>query len=218
MNSFKRFCVRRAFSSGDKKFDVGNRGAVSDRLRSSDVTDAPAAKKSVSVPSNVVPTTIVPAWDSSKFDVQSLSSGKSQSFMTGASSQGFQINAVGCYGGVMIFPRFFTLWDQTTVELLHLDSFRLVFLHQPKISEQRARAIEDENGNRIGLVLLGTGDRTHQIPEAIAAGFRARGVRIESMPSKAAGSTFNMLNDECRDVACCLLSPTNVCAKDDVSK
>lgn len=72
------------------------------------------------------------------------------------------------------------------------------------------------NCERAGLVLLGTGDRTVRTPPHIEAMFRARGIRVESMSSSAAGSTFNILNDEGRDVVAALLPITPVSAKDEV--
>jgi hypothetical protein len=92
------------------------------------------SKKTVSVPTNVAPTTLVADFDVARLrtSAATVNSGRSQTFLTGVNNQGFQINAVGCYGGVMLFPRFFTLWDQVTLDTLTIDAFKLVLLHNPR--------------------------------------------------------------------------------------
>ena len=98
------------------------------------------SKKSVSVPSNVMPTTLAADFDRKKMSAEKFASGRSQTFMTGYSDQGFQINAIGCYGGALLFPRFFVLWDRSSLSQVTVDSLQLIFLHQPKICKRTKRA------------------------------------------------------------------------------
>lgn len=105
----------------------------SDEIANTSTAAILSSKTTVSVPSNVAPTTLVADFDASRLNSSAaVNSGRNQTFLTGVSDQGFQINAVGCYGGVMLFPRFFTLWDQVTVDALSIDAFKLVLLHQPR--------------------------------------------------------------------------------------
>lgn len=62
---------------------------------------------------------------------------------------------------------------------------------------------------------LGTGDRMHRVPKKLEDELRSHGIRVESMSSNAAGTTFNMLCDEGRDCVACLLPNSKVNAKDE---
>jgi uncharacterized protein len=114
--------------------------------------------------------------------------------MTGYSTGGFQINGILCAGPVLLLPRTFTLWrNVASLESVSLESLILATIYAPRIS----------------VLFIGTGHAFRPPTPALqqlAQHLKQRhNITVEFMRSISAGSTFNFLNQEGRDVAAALL-------------
>lgn len=117
--------------------------------------------------------------------------------MTGYSNSGFQINGILCAGPLLLLPRTFTMWrNVASLESVSLESLVLATIYAPRIS----------------LLLIGTGHvfrpptpALQQLQQQLK---QRHNITVEFMRSVSAGSTFNFLNQEGRDVAAALLPPT----------
>lgn len=114
--------------------------------------------------------------------------------MTGYTNRGFRINGVILDGPVLLMPRTYTLWrGVSSMDSISLDSLVLTTLYAPRIS----------------LLLVGTGavflPPTPATRELVQQLKQRHNITVEFMRSLSAGTTFNFLNQEGRDVACALL-------------
>ena len=73
-------------------------------------------------------------------------------------------------------------------------------------SESLAPVAEAGEAGDVSLLLIGCGARMAQIPTALRAALRARGVVIEAMDTGAACRTYNVLAAEGRKVAAALIA------------
>jgi NADH dehydrogenase [ubiquinone] 1 alpha subcomplex assembly factor 3 len=115
--------------------------------------------------------------------------------LNGYNATGFKVNGVRFDGSVLLLPRTFLRWNVSSLADLSLSSLIAATLYAPRIS----------------LLLIGTGDVFRPPTPHLAALMRElkqrHQIQVELMRSISAGSTFNFLNQEGRDVAAALLPP-----------
>ena len=103
---------------------------------------------------------------------------------------GFRFAGMSHKGSLLCLPSAVVAWDETSIDRLVPDSFRLVF----------------SAGRDIGFVLLGTG-RTHLLPSLeVRRAFADAHIGLDIMDTGAACRTYNVLMAEQRPVAAALLA------------
>lgn len=106
----------------------------------------------------------------------------------------FTISGVRVAGSVLVMPDFSTLWNVDSVDQIVPQAFALVKLIRP----------------RPDVVFVGTGAQLLPVSPELRDWFRGIGVSVESMDTKNACHTFNVLNQEARNVAAALLPASYV--------
>lgn len=110
--------------------------------------------------------------------------------VTGYTKEGFFINGAYIHGSIILLKEISLIWKNVqTVNDINLDSVRLIELLNPKPE----------------LFLIGTGINPYLFPD-IQTKFEKIGIAVEVMSTKNALSTFNVLCQEDRLVACALLT------------
>jgi uncharacterized protein len=116
--------------------------------------------------------------------------------MNGYNATGFKVNGVRFDGAVLLLPRTFVRWNVASLADVSLRSLVAATVYAPRIS----------------ILLIGTGDVFRAPTPQLAALARQlkqqHNIQVELMRTISAGSTFNFLNQEGRDVAAALLPPT----------
>jgi len=102
----------------------------------------------------------------------------------------FGVNGIVYHGSILAFPNFCVLWKPQTWEEVTPESLFLLELIKPKVD----------------LLILGSGSEIRQLEPRTMAYLRKLGINVEVMKTSHAISTFSMLNDEDRRVACACLA------------
>eukprot|EP01027_Heterolobosea_sp_BB2_P000970 GEZU01001461.1.p1 GENE.GEZU01001461.1~~GEZU01001461.1.p1 ORF type:complete len:268 (-),score=47.60 GEZU01001461.1:40-801(-) len=100
------------------------------------------------------------------------------------------VNNVRLFGSVILLPRHTFLWKVPTLAQLNKESLRIFELLQP---------LPD-------ILLIGTGEKKEHLSNELVAYFAEIGINVETMSSVHAASTFNILNQEDRNVAAAIIS------------
>lgn len=110
--------------------------------------------------------------------------------VTGYTDKAFQLGPLRLFGSIMLFPRNFFYWNVQLPEQITINSLRLIEFMNPTPE----------------VLIVGTGESYYRLPTDLRAHFKQNGIAIEEMRTVAAISTFNILNQENRNVACAVLS------------
>lgn len=106
-------------------------------------------------------------------------------------SQGtFGVNGIVYHGSILAFPNFCVLWKPKRWEDITPETLYLLELIKPKID----------------LLLLGSGNELRPLDPLTVAYLKKLGIATEIMKTSHAISTFSMLNDEDRRVACAAIA------------
>ncbi|KAG2388330.1 hypothetical protein C9374_000494 [Naegleria lovaniensis] len=117
-------------------------------------------------------------------------------FISGYGQRSFFLGNTRIFGSIFATTKQVFLWDVSNPHDITIESLALAEYLNPTPT----------------LLLVGTGHTMVRLPQEVHEHFRSNGVVIEEMPSVNAVSTFNVLNQEGRDVclACLSLEPVNV--------
>eukprot|EP00158_Paraphelidium_tribonemae_P004609 Partr_v1_DN26870_c0_g1_i1_m40964 putative NADH dehydrogenase (ubiquinone) complex I, assembly factor 3 len=118
--------------------------------------------------------------------------------VTRVHDRGFTVGNVRLQGGVVLIDGAILCWDPPAFADLTPAHF--------SIFEALKTPTE--------LVIIGTGRDMHPLPESIVKMLRACGVQWEVMNSRRAAATYNILIEEDRPVAACLLPQTPISARE----
>jgi uncharacterized protein len=103
---------------------------------------------------------------------------------------GFTIGGARHQGSVLVLPARTLRWEVARFADLTLESLAPIAGHQPAVE----------------LLILGCGARFALVSAEFRAALRARGLAVESMDTRAACRTFNLLLAEDRRVAAALIA------------
>ena len=112
--------------------------------------------------------------------------------VSGSFAGGFDVSGTTVMSGVVLLPRLWAAWRPSKLEDVTAESLELFTIVHP----------------RPRIILLGVGRSMRFVPPEAFAALKADGVYVEVMDSMRAASTFNVMNQEDRDVACALLPIT----------
>ncbi|XP_068248094.1 NADH dehydrogenase [ubiquinone] 1 alpha subcomplex assembly factor 3 [Palaemon carinicauda] len=113
----------------------------------------------------------------------------------GYSQNGFRLNnGMSVIGPIALFPKSVLSWRVRNENDITEDSLSLFYLLEPKLD----------------ILVIGVGDRGNTLNPRVFKYLRNKGLNIEVLPTDAACTTFNFLNDEKRYVAAALIPPTNI--------
>lgn len=102
----------------------------------------------------------------------------------------FGVNGIVYHGSILAFPNFCVLWKPKRWEDITPETLYLLELIKPKID----------------LLLLGSGNELRPLNPMTVAYLKKLGIATEIMKTSHAVSTFSMLNDEDRRVACAAIA------------
>lgn len=108
----------------------------------------------------------------------------------------FRVNGVEIHSAIVVGPRFVLSWAPTTWDEVTLESLQIVSVLNPKPE----------------LIIIGTGSTHEMMPEEWTQHLEAQGVAVQTMCTNFAISTFNVLQEEGRQLVTFLLpmpSPYN---------
>mmetsp|Transcript_17131 Transcript_17131/g.39494 ORF Transcript_17131/g.39494 Transcript_17131/m.39494 type:complete len:308 (+) Transcript_17131:314-1237(+) len=103
--------------------------------------------------------------------------------------EGFIINSTFVEGATILLPEMVLHWNVEGMQDVNWESISLVRLMSKKPE----------------IILLGTGRRIQRVPDALQMQFKRMSVNVEVMDSVNAVATFNVLNQEGRQVVAALL-------------
>eukprot|EP01080_Neovahlkampfia_damariscottae_P004722 gene4722-8306_t len=109
--------------------------------------------------------------------------------VTGYFDHGFLLNDTHLFGSLILFPRNAFLWDCKSYKEITLNSLSIV---------QHLNPLPD-------ILLIGTGEKQEKIDPEIYKHFDDFGISVETMSTFSALSTYNILNQEDRNVAVALV-------------
>jgi len=107
----------------------------------------------------------------------------------GYGENGFLVNGVEYHSPIVCFGKLTFAWHVNTIEDINLDSLAIINLLKPAPD----------------VVIFGTGTSALKIPDEIIQAFRKNGTNVDIMNTANACTTFNILNQESRSIACALL-------------
>jgi NADH dehydrogenase [ubiquinone] 1 alpha subcomplex assembly factor 3 len=110
--------------------------------------------------------------------------------ITGYISKGFNVGQVRVFGSLIATTNEFFSWNVTRFEDITIESLKFFEYLNPTPH----------------ILVIGTGDDHALVSREIREHFKQAGIIIEEMSTKHALATFNVLNQEGRNVACALLS------------
>lgn len=103
----------------------------------------------------------------------------------------FIVNHTLVNQSVLLLPKSYLLWEPKSFQDISIDSLLPFTLLYPTVE----------------LLLIGTGESySYQLPQELIKYFRSKGVVVEASATPYAASTFNVLNQEGRNVAAALLT------------
>ena len=110
--------------------------------------------------------------------------------ITGYGHNQFLVNNIIMHGSVLLLPTFMTLWKPKIMDDINEDSLELLTIMDPSID----------------LLVLGTGNETHQCPKHIETYLEKHNIFVHVSNSKDAAATFHYLNNnEHRAIAAAIL-------------
>lgn len=117
-------------------------------------------------------------------------------FISGYGERSFFVGNTRLFGSIFVTKKQVFLWDVSNPNEITIESLALAEHLNPTPT----------------LLLVGTGRGIVRLPPEVHEHFRQNGVVIEEMNTVSAVSTFNILNQEGRDVCCACISlePVNV--------
>jgi NADH dehydrogenase [ubiquinone] 1 alpha subcomplex assembly factor 3 len=110
--------------------------------------------------------------------------------VSGYTEKSFIIGTLRLFGSVLLFPKNYFNWTIQTPQDITTESLKLVEYMNPTPE----------------VLIIGTGANYYRLPEDIRKHLLENGIAVEEMRTVAAISTFNILNQEDRNVACALIS------------
>lgn len=108
--------------------------------------------------------------------------------LSGFSGNGFRIGTDLFPDGLIIWPEAASAWEAPPLEDLEAGDFAAADAARPPLD----------------LLLVGTGRQLRRLPKALSASLNAKGIGVESMDSRAAARTYNLLAGEGRRVGAAL--------------
>lgn len=113
-------------------------------------------------------------------------------YVDGYYDDGFEVSGQRYPGPIALFPKYVFRWHVGAFQQLTPDAFEL-FLHSKPATE---------------ILFIGSGSRTELLHPSIRSHLKQAGIVVEVMASDKALATFNILNEEGRNVAAALLTMT----------
>mmetsp|Transcript_13684 Transcript_13684/g.23152 ORF Transcript_13684/g.23152 Transcript_13684/m.23152 type:complete len:228 (+) Transcript_13684:151-834(+) len=107
----------------------------------------------------------------------------------GYGENGFLVNGVEYHTPILCFGKLTFAWHVSSLNDVNMDSLAMVALLKPAPD----------------VVIFGTGATSLKIPEELIEALRKAGTTVDVMSTANACTTFNILNQESRAVACALL-------------
>ncbi|CAL4059895.1 unnamed protein product [Meganyctiphanes norvegica] len=108
------------------------------------------------------------------------------------SQVGFRLNnGLSVVGPIAIFPKSVLSWQVSGIQDIDEDSLSLFTILEPKIE----------------ILVIGIGDIGNRLDMRMIQYLREKKISVEILPTEAACTTFNFLNDERRYVAGALIPP-----------
>ena len=118
--------------------------------------------------------------------------------ITRCHDRGFTVGNIQLVGGLVLLDGGVFMWDVKQHSDLSVEHFSLF------------KALK----HKCDLLLIGTGRQMHPLPQDIAEYLQSCGIAYEVLPSRRAASTYNVLVEEDRNVACALLPNAAVSARE----
>eukprot|EP00455_Lapot_gusevi_P014307 TRINITY_DN17101_c0_g1_i2.p1 TRINITY_DN17101_c0_g1~~TRINITY_DN17101_c0_g1_i2.p1 ORF type:complete len:139 (-),score=15.63 TRINITY_DN17101_c0_g1_i2:38-454(-) len=122
-------------------------------------------------------------------EAQLISSEESRTNFMGYMPRGFVINDVEVTGSVVATPQYFLMWDAHSVQDITPESLVLLPLLQP----------------RPDVVIIGTGPEYQTVSDDVITFLRKHNIQFELTNTENAIATFNVLNEEGRNVVGAIL-------------
>merc|ERR1711872_474797 len=136
-----------------------------------------------------------------KMSATILNQEENAGLMIDAYSQvGFRLNnGLSVVGPIAIFPKSVLSWQVSSIQDVNEDSLSLFTILEPKIE----------------ILVIGIGDIGNKLDMRIIQYLKKKNISVEILPTDAACTTFNFLNDERRYVAGALIPPYALSVRED---